>query len=411
MARVLVIASCMALAVAAVASDKAPAGTCGTGNINFELGITNLCGSTTFLDGSAILAGPTHETLRITNSTTNAGALWAEDTAFTGANFGIFGTINTNSPYSYGVIGNLPLAAPGGPSAAVSGQSYSSTANGYGVWGVHLESDGAAPGVMGETSSTDANAAGVSGTINSSADYAGAVRGENFNTACCGFGVVGFHAGQGIGIGGYAPNGFGVFGWSPNNWAAYFDGAVEVVRDLHVNGVLYKGAGAFRIDNPLDPAHSYLQHSFVESPDMKNIYDGNVTTNAKGYATVTLPKWFQALNKDLRYQLTILGHAPWDTQARVWNEIKNNRFTIRTNHGNVKVSWQVTGIRHDPYANAHRIQVVVPKTGSAEGRYEHPRLYGQPASMSIDAAVGPPRRLPKLHAPARAAAPALPMQK
>jgi hypothetical protein len=133
---------------------------------------------------------------------------------------------------------------------------------------------------------------------------------------------------------------------------------------------------------------------------MKNIYDGNVTTNAKGFATVTLPKWFQALNKDFRYQLTIVGHAPWDTQARVWDEIKNNRFTIRTNHAGVKVSWQVTGIRHDAWANAHRIQTVVPKEGSADGTYVHPELYGKPMTKSVVVLPGmDPKTRAKLVAP------------
>src|SRR5262249_18272453 len=53
-------------------------------------------------------------------------------------------------------------------------------------------------GVVGSSGSTSTNAAGVYGTISSNADYSGGVRGENFNTNCCGFGVVGFHAGQGI---------------------------------------------------------------------------------------------------------------------------------------------------------------------------------------------------------------------
>jgi hypothetical protein len=328
--------------------------------------------------------------------TTAPTGLWVNDTAAasfairgvaagSGASTGVTGTSSSSANSSFGVVGALSSNTPGSPSAAVLGLSNSTTANAPGVWGNHRLSSGTSPGVLGDTNSNDPNAAGVLGQIDSNADYAAGVRGENANTNCCGFGVVGFHAGQGIGIGGYAPNGFGVFGWSPNNWAAYFDGAVEVVHDLHVNGTLFKGAGAFRIDNPLDPAHSYLQHSFVESPDMKNIYDGNVTTDAKGYATVTLPKWFQALNKDFRYQLTILGHSPWDTQARVWDEIANNRFTIRTNHGRVKVSWQVTGIRRDPYANAHRIQTVVPKTGADAGKYAHPLLYGQPASKGVTA--------------------------
>jgi len=300
----------------------------------------------------------------INNGTTDAGVgVWGQTAA---SGFGVFGSTPTGG-------------------AGVAGLTTSGANLGFGV--------------LGQANSTAANAAGVSGVIDSNADYSGGVRGYNGNASCCGFGVVGFSAGQGIGIGGYAPNGFGVFGWSPNNWAAWLDGAVTVTNDLHVYGTLYKGGGAFRIDHPLDPAHSYLQHSFVESPDMKNIYDGNVTTDSKGYAIVAMPKWFQALNKDFRYQLTILGHSPWDTQARVWNELKNNRFTIRTNHGKVKVSWQVTGIRHDAYANAHRIQVVVPKTGEDAGKYAYPGLYGQPHSKGVTAIAGMPKALPRLKAP------------
>jgi hypothetical protein len=151
---------------------------------------------------------------------------------------------------------------------------------------------------------------------------AAGVRGDNNNATCCGMGVAGFQSGQGIGVYGEAPNGFGLSGFSPGNWSGYFQGSVNVV------GTLFKSSGAFRIDNPLDPAHSYLQHSFVESPDMKNVYDGTVSTNGKGFATVKLPAYFQALNKDFRYQLTIVGTRGW--RARVVKEIANNRFTIQT---------------------------------------------------------------------------------
>ena len=43
----------------------------------------------------------------------------------------------------------------------------------------------------------------------------------------------------------------------------------------------------------------------------------------------------------------------------------------------------MTGIRHDPYANAHRTQVVVPKPKAEQGKYVHPELYGQPKSEGI----------------------------
>jgi hypothetical protein len=64
---------------------------------------------------------------------------------------------------------------------------------------------------------------------------------------------------------------------------------------------------SFKIDNPLDPANKYLCHSFVESPDMKNVYDGVVVLDRKGKAEIELPDWFGALNKDFRYQLTAIG--------------------------------------------------------------------------------------------------------
>jgi hypothetical protein len=157
--------------------------------------------------------------------------------------------------------------------------------------------------------------------------------------------------------------------------------------NVNIVGTLTKTAGSFKIDHPLDPAHKYLQHSFVESPDMLDVYNGNARTDSKGFATVKLPRYFQALNKEFRYQLTIVGTRGWN--ARVVKEIAHNRFTLESDQPQVKVSWQVTGIRHDRYANAHRIQVVVPKTGAEQGKYLHPELYGQPKSKAIDRAPAP----------------------
>ena len=44
----------------------------------------------------------------------------------------------------------------------------------------------------------------------------------------------------------------------------------------------------------------------------------------------------------------------------------------------MKVSWQVTGIRKDPWANANRPQVEEDKPASERGHYIYPDLYGQP---------------------------------
>lgn len=151
--------------------------------------------------------------------------------------------------------------------------------------------------------------------------------------------------------------------------------------DVDVTGTLTKGGGSFRIDHPLDPANRYLSHSFVESPDMMNVYNGNITTDAQGLAIVELPTWFNALNKDFRYQLTVIGTF---AQAMIAEKIAGNRFAIRTSAANVEVSWQITGIRRDAWAEQHRIPVDEEKPAAERGRYLHPGLYGQPVEKSIE---------------------------
>src|SRR5215204_5274854 len=253
---------------------------------------------------------------------------------------GIFNTCNTFTT----------LAGSANPELHVQ----TSLADGIAVFGRHSSMTGGGVAIEGYTDSTGNGTVGVTGAVTpATTGFASSgVYGLNNGTNFGGYGVYGRHMGQGIGVYGEAVNGFAVSGYSPYNWSGYFQGSVNIV------GTLYKSSGAFRIDNPIDPTHSYLQHSFVESPDMKNVYDGNVTTNGNGFATVKLPAYFEALNKDFRYQLTTLGEKDWDSKAGISREIKNNSFTIRTSKRNVKVSWQVTGIRQDAYANAHRIQAV-----------------------------------------------------
>src|SRR5580765_2376040 len=113
---------------------------------------------------------------------------------------------------------------------------------------------------------------------------------------------------------------------------------------------------------------------------MKNIYDGVVTTDGSGTATVDLPTYFEALNRDFRYQLTVMGQF---AQAIVASKMANHRFTIKTDKPNVEVSWQVTGIRHDAFADAHRIPVEQAKPDKERGRYLHPELFGAPTEKSI----------------------------
>jgi hypothetical protein len=214
---------------------------------------------------------------------------------------------------------------------------YGTSSAGYGVWGV---SD-TGTGVQGNSTQDDGM-------------YGGSQNGD--------------------GVHGYSITGNGVSGDTTSGLAGYFHGNVQVT------GNLSKGGGSFKIDDPIDPADKYLYHSFVESPDMMDIYNGNVTTNANGDATIQMPAWFQPLNRDFRYQLTPIGQF---AQAMVSSEIKDNSFSIKTDKPNVKVSWQVTGIRQDPYANAHRIPVEEDKPANERGKYLYPTEYGQPASSGI----------------------------
>jgi hypothetical protein len=196
---------------------------------------------------------------------------------------------------------------------------------------------------------------------------------------------------NGLGEAGY----FKVENTSNNSWALYvltdgssnragrFAGHVAVTGNLNINGTLSKGGGSFHIDHPLDPENKYLDHSFVESPDMKNIYDGTVVLDENGIAVVELPEWFEALNSDFRYQLTAIGLP--SPNLHIAKEIRNNSFEIAGGHPGMKVSWQVTGIRIDKWAENNRIKTEYDKQGNERGRYLHYKEYGQPFSNSIEA--------------------------
>lgn len=118
----------------------------------------------------------------------------------------------------------------------------------------------------------------------------------------------------------------------------------------------------------------------MESPDMMNVYSGNVVTDVDGLATVSLPNYFESANKDFRYQLTVIGTF---AQAIILEEIAGNKFKIQTNQPNIKVSWQVSGVRSDKYANAHRVIPELEK--DKKGTYLHPELFGASEEQSENA--------------------------
>jgi hypothetical protein len=257
----------------------------------------------------------------------------------------------------------------------------SATGTGLGVYG---ESEGSA-GVRGGSTS----GSGVYGE--SSSGYG--VYGYNSLSGNYGFlgsssyGVYGYHSinsnygllgGSMFGVYGYSSSGTGVYGFRSGggDYAGYFSG------NVYINGnYTATGTKSFKIDHPLDPANKYLVHFCVESNELLNIYNGNITLDANGEAWIELPTYFETLNKDFRYQLTCIGgFAP----VYIAQEISGNRFKIAGGNPGMKVSYQVTGIRHDAFAEAHRIQVEVEKTGAERGKYIHPKEHGVSETLGID---------------------------
>ncbi|MFZ0823247.1 MAG: DNRLRE domain-containing protein [Terriglobales bacterium] len=156
--------------------------------------------------------------------------------------------------------------------------------------------------------------------------------------------------------------------------------------NVTITGTLSAATKNFKIDHPLDPANKYLVHASVESSEMMNIYTGNVITDAQGEARVQLPDWFEAVNTDFRYQLTVIGQF---AQAIVSSEVQNHEFAIRSSVPNVKVSWQITGVRQDAFAKANPLVVEEEKEPRLKGFYLHPEFYGAPAEKQTEWARHP----------------------
>jgi hypothetical protein len=295
---------------------------------------------------------------------------------------GVFGTAITGTAGLYGVLGS------GDPvySYGVYGEN-DNTTGGRGIYGYTkgasaIAIQGYAPG---------GNAAGVAGSSGTFGTQAHIWVGKTP------LGVVGDSSSIGVlatsdpGIGLVAANdnsSYYVAYLENNGGGPVFDaqslhGYVfeDAFGDLTASGAIVGAVKSFKIDHPLDPANKYLYHASIESSEMKNLYDGVALLDAAGSATISLPDWFEAVNGDFRYQLTAIG-AP-APNLHVAQEVSNGQFTIAGGQPGMKVSWQVTGVRHDAYANAHPLQVTVDKPESERGYYIHPELYGASQEKSL----------------------------
>ncbi len=317
----------------------------------------------------------------------NAASVGVFGSAGAGSGVGVYGTDGADNGYGVagivsgsgatGVLGRSDSTSNGG---GIGVYGISSAPNGSGVYGIGAPQSLVSYGVQGYSG----GGTGVYGTSVAGFGVSGSSQGSSgvYGSSSGGPGVSGNSTystgvrgdGKNTGVWGSSYTGDGVYGYSESGYAGWFDGKVKVT------GTLTKGGGAFKIDHPLDPENKYLYHSFVESPDMMDIYNGNVTTDENGLAVVELPDWFEALNRDFRYQLTVIGRF---AQAIVEQEVEDHRFTVRTNLGNVKVSWQVTGIRKDPFANANRIPVEEDKPTAERGTYLHAEAYGLGPQKSL----------------------------
>jgi hypothetical protein len=163
-----------------------------------------------------------------------------------------------------------------------------------------------------------------------------------------GYGVEG-ESYYGDGLAGFASaaNKSGVYAvnTNPAGYAGYFAGNVQVNGNLNVSGTKN-----FYVDHPLEPGR-VLVHAAVESSEVLNVYSGNVVLDEAGTAEVALPAWFEAVNTDLRYQLTAVGAAA--PGLHIAEEVAENRFRIAGGPAGLKVSWEVMAVRNDLFMREH----------------------------------------------------------
>jgi hypothetical protein len=308
------------------------------------------------------------------------------------SNVGVNGTSNSGigvSGTSSGNVGVLGSSTSGagvhGASSAYSGVLGSSIAA-VGVTGLSNTNTGvvgtsnSGVGVVGTSTSNSAvignssSGIGVSGTSSSNFGVSGS---STSGTAVWGT------SNQGYGVFGLSQKGNALGAWTngTNTNAIVGFGNSMMTGDLNVFGAISKGGGGFLIDHPEAPTERYLAHSFVESPEMKNVYDGVVTCDARGEATVQLPSYFGTLNSDYRYLLTPIGAAA--PSLYIAAEIQDGHFKIAGGAAGLKVSWQVTGVRQDAWAKKNRIVSEREKVGDERGYYLHPDLFGHSVAQGI----------------------------
>lgn len=325
----------------------------------------------------------------VSHSPTGNGVV-GEVTPTTGNGRGVWGL--SNSPSGVGVYGSN--SDPNGWAGYFVGLGYFSGAVGIGVTSPTSKLDvnggsgnGSSVGIHGSSNDNY----GIYGTSNSSYGVFGesgnspGVRARTYNSTSyavyADYSTSGTNS-CGLSSGSYAiyadgPSFFGGTMYLFSNSTNYISGNLHITGDFEASG-----SKDFRIDHPLDPANKTLVHSCIESNERMLIYSGTVTTDVNGDATINLPSYFESLNTNYRYQLTVVGQD--FAQARVSNEISDNKFSIKTDKPNIKICWQVTGDRNDAYSKANPLIVEQEKSADERGKYISPELFGQPKENTIN---------------------------
>ena len=308
-----------------------------------------------------------------------------------------------NSGIGGGIQVVLPNASNGARGIDISQSGvgpgiFATSTGGNAVWGI--TSSISAAGVIGDNTFGE----GVVGRVNSNILGVGAVVGRNDGPQ--GYGVRGFVTddnafgvlGQ-VGVSG-GLNGFGVRGDVVNvngtGIGVYGNASGAAQYAMWANGrSVTTGTKSFVIDHPADPANKMLVHYCTEGSQPMNAYSGNVTTDGEGNAWVNMPSYIEDINKDFRYQLTVIGTF---AQAIVGDEIRAGRFQIRTDKPNVKVSWRVEGVRNDRWVKKYGAPDEMDKPANWKGKYIQPDLfdmapekgmfYHKPAAGMSDRGVG-----------------------
>jgi hypothetical protein len=308
--------------------------------------------------------------------------------------------------------GGEGVNAQGGNSGGIAGTgvkahggfgAHSTTANGTGGTGVFAQGGDADQGASSSGNggdgiqATPGSPGPISGTQGNAAVFNGDVLVKPFGSSLGNLNVSNDVTSATLNVSGNVQLGNGVPG-ATSIVIGVAGTTTDINGNVSINGIVFKTASTFKIDHPLDPENKFLYHSVIESPDMMNVYNGNVVLDTKGEATVELPSYFETLNKDFRYQLTCVGGA---AVVYIAEKIHENRFKIAGGREGLEVSWQVTGIRQDAWANAHRIQTEVEKSPSEKGKFLHPVELGRPESAKIGATAVAAKPAPQRPAPAK----------